>query len=68
MNKAFSTYEAAHSYAAQLAATHSRDMGLSKQREFGSTVFVVFMLPAESFRTGRELTCEVVRPGTPVAR
>jgi hypothetical protein len=63
--KTFQTYPEAHKAAAELATAHSRDIGLTKTREFNSIVYSIFMLPRPEFRTGRELTCEVVRPGDP---
>lgn len=63
--KSFPDYPPAHEYAIDLANQCSRDCGLAKSKEFGRTVFSVFLLPNKENRTGHELTCEVVQPGTP---
>ena len=65
--KAFPEYKDAHKYAAEMADLCKRDCGLAKGKEFGRTVFSVFLLPDKQNRCGHELTCEVVTPGTPVA-
>ena len=63
--KSFQEWKSAHTYAAELADQCARDCGIAKAREFGRTVFNVFLLPNPENRRGHELTCEVVNPGTP---
>ena len=63
--KSFTEYRDALSYARSLATQCARDTGIEKTKEFTRTVFLVCLLPAPAFRTGRELRCEIVTPNTP---
>jgi hypothetical protein len=65
MNKLFTSYTIAYNEAARFATFHKRDVGLEKVREFGAIGYRFFLLPNPENRTGRELLCEVVRPGQP---
>lgn len=66
MNSHF-LYKNAFNHAVDKANSCNCDVGIQKAREFGSTVYNVFLLPKPENRYGHELTCEVVRPGTPKA-
>ena len=55
-------YKEAHNKAVDLANLCKRDCGILKSKEFGKTVFSVFLLPNKENRYGRELSCEIVTP------
>jgi len=58
-------YATVFNHAAKRATELQMDVGIEKIREFGKTVFSAKLLPRPENRTGWELRCEVVRPGTP---
>ncbi len=58
-------YEAVRAEAQRIANDTGRTMGVSKLKEYGLTwVYSVKYVPAEKFRSGRELRCEIVYPET----
>lgn len=63
MKKTFSDYDAAKTYARELAALGGPDAGIEKTREFGKTVFNVGFLPKKEFCFGYELNMERVAIG-----
>jgi len=65
MQASFPTYQEAFNAAREHAAQLKMDVGLYHQSEFGRKVFNIMLLPKPPFRTGRELTCQVVTPGEP---
>jgi len=64
--KSFNNWKEAHTNAVELANLCKRDVGISKSKEFGKEVFNTFLLPNKENRCGRELTCEIVSPNTPI--
>ena len=56
-------YEKVYRYARDLATKTGRDVGIEKNRLFGT--FNTIMLPNPENRYGHELRCEVVHPGQP---
>lgn len=66
MHPAYTDYYAAHAAALADARTFNRPMGLEKAREYGRTVYLVKMIPADpAKRFGWEMRCEVVQPTDP---
>ena len=64
--KSFNNWKEAHTEATKLANLCKRDVGISKSKEFGKEIFNIFLLPNRENRFGRELTCEIVNPNTPI--
>lgn len=60
--KQFGTYKEAQQYAQEEANAQGRDLGIEKGTAWDRGKFNVIGLPAERFRSGHELRCEVVRP------
>lgn len=63
MNKTFSDYDLAKTYARELAALGGPDAGIEKAREFGKTVYRVGYLPKKENCYGHELMMERVKIG-----
>jgi hypothetical protein len=59
-------WKAAHTAAVNLARQSGKEVGIERMQQFGKTVFLVHRLPAEQFRQGFELRCEIVRPDDPL--
>ena len=65
MRTSFPSYQEAFTAARERATKLQMNVGLYHQNEFGRKVFNIMLLPKPTFRTGRELTCQVVSPEEP---
>lgn len=66
MAQSHKTWKEAHTAAVLLARESKKEVGIERMVQFGNTVFLVHRLPAEQFRQGYELRCEIVSPTDPL--
>ena len=62
MQRVFKYWSAAHDYAQSKANELGLDTGIHKANEYGRPVYIVTLLPGESYSYGWELQAERVRP------